>query len=178
MSSQYAAHAGYTAPRRVNARMLPTLLDRLRDDAPHRLSESPDEYAVTPAQMRNIVLRDLAFLLNTTNLARTLDSGRYPEVATSTLNFGVPPFAGAFAASCEWRDIEAAMRQAITTFEPRLLAGSLSIAPLSAPQSGYHNVLRFEICALLRMDPYPLEFMVQSSLDLETRQVSLTHVRA
>jgi hypothetical protein len=30
----------------------------------------------------------------------------------------------------------------------------------------------------MRMDPYPLEFIVQSSLDLETRQVTLTPARA
>jgi type VI secretion system protein ImpF len=166
------------APRRTRTRLLPTLLDRLRDDAPHRQSESPDEYAVTPAQMRDIVQRDLTFLLNTTNLAGSLDRERYPHVAASTINFGVPPFAGAFVASCEWRDIESAIRRAITTFEPRLWPDTLSVAPMGVPHSSGYNVLRFEIHAMLQMDPYPLAFTVQSSLDLETRQVSLTQVRA
>lgn len=30
---------------------------------------------------------------------------------------------------------------------------------------------------MIRMDPYPLEFMVQSSLDLETSQVNITGMR-
>ena len=47
---------------------MPTLLDRLRDDAPHRLVEAPEEYAVTRKQMRDIVQRDLAYLLNTTSM--------------------------------------------------------------------------------------------------------------
>ncbi|HVE08579.1 MAG TPA: type VI secretion system baseplate subunit TssE [Paraburkholderia sp.] len=174
MILRYATHA----LRRTSACLLPTLLDRLRDDAPHRRVESPDEYAVTHAQMRDIVQRDLGFLLNTTNLAGSLDHERYPHAAASTINYGVPPFAGAFAASCEWRDIETALRRAITTFEPRLLADTLSIAPLSAPDVKGYNVLRFEIRATMRMDAYPLEFIVQSSLDLETRQVSLTPARA
>src|SRR5262249_25272839 len=48
-------------PRRANTHLLPTLLDRLCDAAPQRLTEAPGEYAVTRAQMRDIVQRDLAF---------------------------------------------------------------------------------------------------------------------
>ncbi|WP_296229236.1 type VI secretion system baseplate subunit TssE [Ralstonia sp. UBA689] len=167
------------APRRASTHLLPTLLDRLRDDAPQRLSEAPGEYAMTRAQMRDIVQRDLAFLLNTTNIEDQIDRQRYPEAAASTVNFGVPPLAGTFMASRKWADVERIIRRAISEFEPRLIPDSLTVSPLAPPDRAEpHNVLLFEVRGMVRMDPYPLEFMVQSSLDLETSQVNVTGMRA
>jgi type VI secretion system protein ImpF len=170
--------AGADTPRRANTRLLPTLLDRLRDDAPQRQTEAPGEYAVTRAQMRDIVQRDLAFLLNTTSIEDQIDRGRYTEAAASTVNFGVPPLAGAFMASRKWAEIETIIRRAIGDFEPRLIPDSLSVSPLTALDvDNHYNILSFEVRGMIRIDPYPLEFMVQSSLDLETSQVSITGMR-
>ncbi|WP_321800281.1 type VI secretion system baseplate subunit TssE [Burkholderia sp. BCC1988] len=166
-------------PRRANARLMPTLLDRLRDDAPQRQVEAPAEYTVTRRQMRDIVQRDLAYLLNTTSIEDQIDRERYPHAAASTVNFGVPPLAGTFLASRQWNDIERMIRQTITDFEPRLIPDSLVVSPRHAIAPGeHHNVLAFEVRGLLHMDPYPLEFMVQSSLDLETSEIQITGVRS
>ncbi|AJK45851.1 type VI secretion system baseplate subunit TssE [Burkholderia plantarii] len=166
-------------PRRANAHLMPTLLDRLRDDAPHRLVEAPEEYAVTRKQMRDIVQRDLAYLLNTTSIEDRIERDRHPRAAASTVNFGVPPLAGTFLASRQWNDIERMIRQAIIDFEPRLIPDSLAVSPrLSEDASGQHNVLAFEVRGLVHMDPYPLAFMVQSSLDLETSEIQITGMRA
>jgi type VI secretion system protein ImpF len=174
-----SAREGAAAPRRASAHLLPTLLDRLRDDAPRRHTEAPSEYTVTRSQMRDIVQRDLAFLLNTTSMEDLIDRERYPHVASSTVNFGVPPLAGAFTATRKWEHIEKIIRSAINEFEPRLIAESLSIAPLAGVDAEVHyNVLAFEVRGMIRMDPYPLEFMVQSSLDLETSQLNVTGMRA
>ncbi|TCW85063.1 type VI secretion system baseplate subunit TssE [Burkholderia sp. SRS-46] len=166
-------------PRRANTYLMPTLLDRLRDDAPQRLVEAPEEYAVTRKQMRDIVQRDLAYLLNTTSIEDQLDRERHPQAAASTVNFGVPPLAGTFLASRQWNDIERTIRQAIADFEPRLIPDSLVVAPRQAADAAdHHNVLAFEVRGLVHMDPYPLEFMVQSSLDLETSEIRITGMRA
>ncbi|MFP6562325.1 type VI secretion system baseplate subunit TssE [Paraburkholderia sp. B3] len=168
-----------TAPRRPNAWLMPTLLDRLRDDAPHRQHEAPGEYAVTRSQMRDIVQRDLAYLLNTTNIEEQIDRARYPEAAASTVNFGVPALAGKFMATRQWADIESIIKQAITDFEPRLVPDSLSVSPLADKKGEVqYNALAFEVRGLISMDPYPLEFMVQSSLDLETSQLSVSGAHA
>ncbi|WP_227245115.1 type VI secretion system baseplate subunit TssE [Paraburkholderia caribensis] len=161
------------APRRTNSYLMPTLLDRLADPAPHRQHEAPGEYAMTRTQMRDIIQRDLAYLLNTANLGDLIDDNQYPEAAASTVNFGVPPLAGAFAASRSWTDLENAIRQAIVNFEPRLIPGSVSVAPLHGSDGSRYNNLSFEIRGMIRMDPYPLEFMVQSTLDLETSQLQV-----
>ncbi|ACC75175.1 type VI secretion system baseplate subunit TssE [Paraburkholderia phymatum] len=168
-----------STPRRHDTFLMPTLLDRLRDDAPHRQHEAPGEYAVTRAQMRDIVQRDLAYLLNTTNIEEQVDRARYPEAAASTVNFGVPPLAGKFTATRQWADIEIIIKQAITDFEPRLVPGSLSVAPLPDKDGEVqYNALAFEVRGLISMDPYPLEFLVQSSLDLETSQLNVSGARA
>jgi type VI secretion system protein ImpF len=52
--------AGAQAPRRADSHLMPTLLDRLRDDAPQRETEVSGEYTVTRSQMREIIQRDLA----------------------------------------------------------------------------------------------------------------------
>jgi len=169
---------GNTTPRRANTHLLPTLLDRLRDDAPQRQTEAPGEYTVTRSQMRDIVQRDLAFLLNTTNIEDQIDRERHPHAASSTVNFGVPPLAGAFMATRQWAEIEQIIRRAIVDFEPRLIPDALKIVPLGEVDAeAMHNVLAFEVRGMVHMDPYPLEFMVQSSLDLETSQVNVTSMR-
>lgn len=167
------------APRRVNTYLLPTLLDRLRDDAPQRETEALGEFAVTRAQMRVILQRDLAFLLNTTSIEDQIDRVRYPAVGASTVNFGVPPLAGQYLASRQWDDLEKVIQRAITEFEPRLMPDTLAVVPLfkqDAPNN--YNVLTFEVRGMVHMDPYPLEFLVQSSIDLETSRMNVSSVRA
>lgn len=169
---------GGATPRRANAHLLPTLLDRLRDDAPQRQTEAPSEYAVTRAQMRDIVQRD--------RLPAQHDQHRGPDrsQATSARGFVDRKFRRAAAGGrvhgnaqvgrhredhprCDWR------------VRTRLISDSLSIAPLAGVDADVHyNVLAFEIRCMIRMDPYPLEFMVQSSLDLETSQLNVTGMRA
>ncbi|BAN22092.1 putative uncharacterized protein [Caballeronia insecticola] len=157
---------------------MPTLLDRLRDDVPRRQGESPEEYAVSRKQMRDIIQRDLIYLLNTTNIEDQIDRKRYPEAAKSTINFGVPPLAGEFLAARQWTDVEQTIRAVIERFEPRLMKDSLVIRVLeSGAAIAHHNVLSFEVRGEIHMDPYPLEFMVQSSLDLETSQINVTGAR-
>lgn len=170
--------AEQATPRRANTYLMPTLLDRLRDDAPHRQTEAPGEYAVTRTQMREIIQRDLAFLLNATSIDDLIDRERYPLVAASTLNFGVLPLAGSFATTRKWNEIELIIQRAIHAFEPRLIPDSVQVVALTEGRDDtQYNTLAFEIHGMIQMDPYPLEFMVQSSLDLETGQLHVTNMR-
>ncbi len=153
---------------------LPTLFDRLLDDEPSQKTEAPDAYAMTRAQMRAIIQRDLSYLLNTINAESWLDRQRYPGAAASTLNFGVPSVAGGYLSEHKWVDIEVMIRTAILDFEPRIIPDSLQVKPLL--KDGVHNhynVLLFEISGLVSMQPYPLEFMVQSAVDMETSRITV-----
>jgi type VI secretion system protein ImpF len=163
------------APRRVSARYLPTLFDRLRDQAPHRRVEAPQEYAITPRQMREIIQRDLGYLLNTTAMHhKDLDRSRYPAAARSALNYGVPPLAEDYLSALRWDEICAAIVEAIKAFEPRLDPDTLEVSRLTpAGMEDHHNMVVFEISGHIRMQPYPMEFMVQSMLDMDTSHFTM-----
>ncbi|MEV8471832.1 type VI secretion system baseplate subunit TssE [Ralstonia sp. UNC404CL21Col] len=169
----------YRAPRRPNAQLLPTLFDRLRDDAPPRQTEGPEEYTMKRTQMREIIQRDLTYLLNTTNREDEIERVQYPEAAASAINYGVPPVAGSYMSGHKWADIVKIVRRAILDFEPRLIPGSLEVNPLrkeDAPMR--YNMLVFEISGLIHMDPYPMAFTAQSSLDLETGRMNVRSIHA
>jgi type VI secretion system protein ImpF len=71
--------------------------------------------------------RDLSWLLNTINLAETVDLTDAPEVAKSVVNFGIPDFAVRTYASVNVIDASASIASAIKTFEPRVDERSLSV---------------------------------------------------
>ena len=162
---------------RPYAYLLPTLFDRLKDDAPFKKDEAPGEYSVSRQQLRDIVLRDLAYLLNTSNIEDLIDCDRYPDVAASTVNFGMPALAGSYLSEDQWAHIEQHICRAIIYFEPRLVPDSLQVTPLMKNGSANrYNILLFEIRGLIAMNPYPMAFMVHSAVDLETNQISMTPI--
>lgn len=160
--------------RRTERRYLPTLLDRLCDDAPSETAEGPDAYSHSRADVRAIIQRDLALLLNTTNQSELIDAKAHPYAANSTINYGVPPLAGGYLSEKKWVDIENMIRQAIWNYEPRLMQETLRVRPvLKSQASANYNVLTFEITGHIHMQPYPMEFAVQSHVDLETNRIEL-----
>ncbi|QDL54678.1 type VI secretion system baseplate subunit TssE [Rhodoferax aquaticus] len=165
--------------KKVERRYLPTLFDRLCDDAPSQSTESPEAYASSRSQLRQIILRDLALLLNTTDQSDLIDRKAYPAAAQSTINYGVPALAGGYLSEKKWVDIETMIRSAIVSFEPRLMPETLMVKPVLKEQaSGNYNVLTFEISGHIQMQPYPLELTVQSSVDLETNRIELHLTRS
>jgi type VI secretion system protein ImpF len=102
--------------------------------------------------MREIVQRDLAHLLKTTNAEDLIDRTRHADAAASTLNFGVPPLAGSYLSERKWADIERIIRRAIHDYEPRLIPETVTVVPLMKEEGGAaeeYNVLLFEIRALI-----------------------------
>ncbi|MFT4172417.1 MAG: type VI secretion system baseplate subunit TssE [Rhodocyclaceae bacterium] len=160
--------------RRPHAHLLPTLFDRLRDEAPHRQHEPAEAYTATRMQMREIVQRDLTYLFNTTNREHEMERTYYPNVASSTLNYGMPSLAGGYLSEQKWADMAAVIRRAIVDFEPRLIADALTISPVPERESRHHyNVLLFEIRGMIHMDPYPMAFTAHSAFDLETNRMTM-----
>jgi type VI secretion system protein ImpF len=162
-------------PLRPYVHLRPTLFDRLCDDNPRRRSESAAEISVSAKELLQIIRRDLSYLLNTVNAGDLFKDGSFPEAGASTLNYGIAPLTGGYLLEKKWRHIEQAIHQAILTFEPRLIPESLSVISLfSKDPARHYNILQFEIKGLVRADPYPLEFLVQSSVDLETNHFTLS----
>lgn len=156
---------------------LPTLIDRLQDDAPNRITESPQEYLFGAQSMRGVIKRDLNLLLNTTNIGNGIDEKMLSGVTSSVVNYGIPALSGEYIADRNWIKVERMIRKAIFDFEPRLIPDSLSLRPLTDNQnSNHYNILLFELTALIHWSPYPLEFRIQSAFDLETDKVNLLQI--
>lgn len=159
-------------------RLQPSLLDRLTDNAPENRKESLDQQALSMTQLRQAVLRDLAWLLNTSNLAAIEDLDAYPAVAGSTVNYGVPGFAGMVGAVDRAQALESAIAEAIRRFEPRIRAESLRVHARDLSEEAGIPALVFEIRGELWAQPVPLQLFLETSIDIETRLAVVTEVKA
>jgi len=81
---------------------------------------------------------------------------------------------GRIASNVDAAQLEAAIRQTIIQFEPRLLPQSIDVKVGTSQRSlDMHNVLAVTIRGELWSIPYPLEILLRSDIDLETGQVVL-----
>lgn len=151
-------------------RLLPSLLDRLTDTEPRKNKEVQQDRTISIEQYRRTVLRDMLFLLNTSNLQSTALSIRLSEnVKSSVLNYGVTPFSGVNFSDVEWSDVEQNIKNAICYFEPRLDVETLQVeAKINEAEKVMHNKLIIEIKGNLKLNPYPQEFLLRTSMDIET----------
>jgi type VI secretion system protein ImpF len=161
------------APRE---RLQPSLLDRLTDDEPGTQAEPRERRVLSLRTLREGVLRDLAWLLNTTSLLSSVDAPKLPHIANSVINYGVPDMSGNSIANLNLSRLERAIRQAIWDFEPRLVRGTVTVRAVSGTGAGAapeHNKLTFEIEADMWAQPYPERLFLKTELDLEHGAITL-----
>ena len=158
-------------------RLQPSLLDRLTDDAPARSKDGPDSQAFTPAQFRQAVLRDLAALLNTSNLATIDDLSDFPLAAKSTLNYGIPGFAGLLQSSGRTNSLERELAEAIRTFEPRIRPDTLRVRSSTSREENATPALVFTIEGELWGQLAPQKLFLQTTIEVETRLAVVTEVK-
>lgn len=158
-------------------RLQPSLLDRLTDNAPEIARDSADQQVLSMAALRQAVLRDLAWLLNTTNLATTDDLDKTPNVAAATLNYGIPGFAGLIAETARTHALEAAITTAIKAFEPRITPDSLRVRARQPTETDGPSALVFEIQGELWAQPVPQQLFLETAIELETRLAVVKDVR-
>jgi type VI secretion system protein ImpF len=125
-------------------------------------------------RLREFVRRDLAALMNSTHLAAVQDLGDYPEAERSTLNYGIPDFAGQPASSIDRAALARRIRKAILDFEPRLIASSLKVESVADPEEKRPNALHFDIDGEMWADPTPLRLRLRTDLSLEDGEAKVT----
>jgi type VI secretion system protein ImpF len=134
----------------VTARINPTIFDKLiastemsglhkQDDAridggitsldTLRYYSVPKLERFNEQALKATVRRDLAWLLNTTNLGAVIDLEPYPQVETSVLNYGVPDLAGKAISHRVVVQRARDIRGAIRAFEPRIDGKTLMVEP-------------------------------------------------
>ncbi|NIF17277.1 type VI secretion system baseplate subunit TssE [Pantoea sp. Cy-639] len=151
-------------------RLQPSLLDRLVDDEPGNLQETADKRVLSLQQLKASVLRDLAWLLNTTALLDSTATLNTPA-GTSVINYGLPALAGNSASNIDLPALERIIHQAIATYEPRILAHTLKVRALAASGEMNANALSFEIEGDLWAQPAALPLLLQTDVDLESGHV-------
>ena len=137
--------------------------DGSRDIAPCFIA-SLDRFNET--ELRNCVIRDVAWILNDIHFAAAVPLDDYPEVRTSVLNQGVPDLTSMTVNRHTFEQRARDLTDAIRNFEPRLVAQSVSVNFESA-MSDDENKLRFVIQGELKgaLDDRYVEFKTSVTLD-------------
>lgn len=163
------------ADKLLEERLQPSLLDRLTDDAPTEKREARSNRAIDIARLREIIKRDLSWLLNTNNIESSIDVKRFPNVARSVLNYGVREVAGEYSTSERAELIRKSILKSISLHEPRIIAGSTAVE-LRAEESKGEMQVAFDIHADMWAQPVPLELYLRSKVDVTSGEVSLDRV--
>jgi len=158
-------------------RLQPSLLDRLTDHNPSAKRDAPDQQVLTLAQLRQAVLRDLAALLNTTNLEGIEDLGETPRAAKSTINYGISGLAGLLETSSRIQSLEEELANAIRAFEPRIRSETVKVRTRDADENTGTPALLFEIEGELWAQPVPVQLFLETKIEVETRLAVVSEVK-
>lgn len=170
-------------------RVQPSLLDRLTDDYAVRgilknavgtterevspKDETSDRQVISARKLRELVKRDLSWLLNTGCLEDLADLSDFPLVAQSVINYGIPDLAGLSISNADTFEIERRLRKAIIQYEPRILKDSLRVTASITNQMS-NKALQFEIECDICGQPVPEHLYLKSEVDLDTGGIKLT----
>jgi len=160
------------ADRTLTERLQPSIIDRLTDDEPQKKTESVSDRMIDMRRLREIIQRDLSWLLNTGNLENQIDGEKYPHVVKSVLNYGVPDPTGDFAHMARATAVRDAIQTAVELFEPRIIDGTLNVITRTE-DAKRDSVIVFDIVADMWAEPLPTELYLRSQFDITTGQVSL-----
>jgi type VI secretion system protein ImpF len=160
------------ADKTLAERLQPSLLDRLTDQQPANRKESRDSRVIDLNRLREIIQRDLSWLLNTHNAESHFDVERYPRVAASVLNYGLAEITGEYSTSQKAEAIRHSIEQAIAAYEPRIIEGSVDVLLRSGTDDAKMTI-GLDIRADMWAQPMPLELYLRSKVDLTTGEVAV-----
>ncbi|MGN6086784.1 type VI secretion system baseplate subunit TssE [Trinickia sp.] len=154
-------------------RLQPALLDRLSDDAPHERVEPRERRAMSTAELRASVLRDLSNLLNAHALYGCGSLAAHPLAAASVLNYGMRDLTGTARSGLDVAALAREIERAIRRFEPRVIADTLRVKPLDADEATGRSAVAFLVDGDLWAQPYPERLYFKTELDLESGQARI-----
>lgn len=148
------------------ARVIPSLLDRLTDHAPHSRTENPLSRLQALRALKASLWRDLSALLNTKRREEEIGE-EFTEANRSLLGYGLPDFSSySLKSPSDQNRLRRALEAAIRRFEPRLEKVTVTLeAPFETDPS-----LRFRVDAMLRLEPAPEPVSFETLLQPESRR--------
>lgn len=152
------------------------LLERVVMLEQRRRFESREQRVMSLERLKQSVLRDLAWLLNTEYLEAAHDLDGFHEVRSSVLNYGIPSIVGLTITDLNDSmrgGLAKTLRDAIVRFEPRLVPDSVVVRTHADKAQMDGRTLTFEIEADLSAEPAPLRLLLASVVDLESGHATL-----
>ena len=146
------------------ARVTPSLLDRLTDHAPNTRVENPLSRSQALRALKASLWRDLSALLNTKRREEEIPE-EFAEVNRSLLTFGLPDFSSySLKNPSDQIRLRRALESAIRRFEPRLEKVTVTLeTPMETDPA-----LRFRVDAMLRIEPFPEPVSFETLLQPES----------
>ena len=159
----------------IAERLQPSLLDRLTDNDPTELKERREDRVIDLRKLREIIQRDLAWLLNTANAGKLIDENIYPNVSRSVLNFGIEQVTGDYSTAQRAELIRKSILNAVQSFEPRIHPGSLDVE-LRMDKDNRQSMVSFDIRTDMWAQPMPIELYLRSQVDVTKGTIELERV--
>lgn len=127
---------------------------------------------ITEGELVRSVAHDIEGLMNTIQLAATLDLSAHLHAARSILNFGIPDVVHRSIEDIGVHDVGAEIRAALVAYEPRIVPDSIGVMRDLSADAGALK-LRFVVSAVLDSEPLniPVEFI--ADLERDTGKVTL-----
>jgi type VI secretion system protein ImpF len=154
------------APK-LHARILqPSLIDRLIDLEPGNRKEAHIVQGQSLRQLKDSVRRDLEWLLNSRR-SPAEPPARAKELWRSSYCYGLPDLTGMALGTPQARgDLARMLETVIGAFEPRLRNATATLQPSTVGS----RMLRFQIEALLLIEPVPARVYFDTTLELVSGQ--------
>jgi type VI secretion system protein ImpF len=142
----------------------------------NRALESASQRVVSMRQLRESVLRDLAWLLSTSSFDSDRSLAAWPEVERSVLNFGLPTVAGRRLSTFDTAAAGARLQKVIETFEPRLT--HVRVTPEVDADRMDQRAIVFRVEAELWGQPMPQRLMLRTEIDVDSAHVGISDLES
>jgi type VI secretion system protein ImpF len=147
----------------IDRTVQPSLIDRLTDAEPDRTRDrslTPEDSA---AAFQAAMQCDVEWLLNTRRTIVPVPEG-CPLLRGSVHQYGLPDVTGMAVNTAEGREaLRDMLQDAIERFEPRLESPIVRLVDVGTPTT---PLVRFQVEALLRMDPSPKHVLFDTMLEV------------
>ena len=158
-------------------RILPNLFDKLTDDDPGRIMEPLQDREASIEKYKNIVMRDLINLLNSSITIEESGLNELGYARNSTLTYGMKSFAGMTFSDSNKQNIIEEIKKSILKFERRIYTESLEVELMKDTEgqvecTANHKV-KISITGVLRPLQKKERIFIKTEIDLETGRFEL-----
>jgi len=151
----------------------PSLLDRLTDNDPGKVKESAAASIISANKMREILKRDIAWILATIRMEEINPVDGCQEVRRSVLNYGIKDLSGVPEQNLDPIEVQNSIRQALWDFEPRLEPTSIDVELVPHVEGDIRGVAKLKIAGRWTDDLYRDPIFLEAKINFETGSVDL-----